>query len=165
MFNPFYPFTKDLRNAFIAQEKKYFVRQTFDRGKEPFCENVFGAYLISHYATLHEAKVHFDALKHDKKRFLYVWDNTEHQERLKAAATGIIGYKIYSSTFEKDWERHITDRMEKAIRLYVASFGWRPSRAEGLSTDFYQTFGELYIRLKYKTREVKVKFEEIENLS
>lgn len=162
MFNPFHPFTSPLLDAFIKHGKRYFVRQTFKRGIPPMDDSVKGAYLISHYEDLHTAQTHFDAIASDPNRFLYDWSNAEHQEKLKVAAASPEGYKVYSSVFEKDWERRITDPMEKAIRLYVAGLGWRPSRAEGLNTDFYQTFGELYIKLKCKGREVKVPFKEIE---
>jgi hypothetical protein len=165
MFNPFYPFTTPLLNAFVKHGKTYFVRQTFRRARGYFEEGIKGSYLISHYESLHEAQVHFDALEHDPNRFLYKWNNPEHQVKLKVAAASPAGYKVYSSTFQKGWERQITDRIKKGIRLYVASLGWQPSRSNGLGTDFYQTFGELYIKLKYKTQEVRVKFEEIENLS
>jgi hypothetical protein len=164
MFNPFYPFTTDLLNVFVQQGKQYFVRQTFQRGKAPMDAVIKGAYLISHYDELNKAQVHYDALARDPGKFLYDWKNAGHQEKLKLAAASPAGYKVYSSIFEKGWEQHISDRIKKGIRLYVARLGWQPSRAESLSTDFYQTFGELYIKLKYKTREVKVKFEEIENL-
>ena len=165
MFNPFYPFTKPLFDAFVKHGNCFFVRQTFNGGKSHLAEDVKGAYLISHYDELHEAQVHYEALSHDPNRFLYVWHNPEHQEKLKIAAGGPAGYKVYSCTFEKNWERRITDRMKKNIRLYVSGLGWQPSRSESLSTDFYQTFGELYIKLKCKGREVKVKFVDIEKLS
>jgi hypothetical protein len=164
MFNPFYPFNTALLDAFVKQGKTFFVRQTFERGIPPMDDSIKGAYLISHYDNLKDAQVHYDALSRNPNRFLYDWNSDEHQAKLKIAAGSPAGYKVYSSVFQKDWERHITDRMKKGIRLYVAGLGWQPSRAEGLSTDFYQTFGELYIKLKCKGREVKVKFEEIENL-
>jgi hypothetical protein len=165
MFNPFYPLTQELLNSFVQQGKQYFVRQTFRRGFSVLDQGIKSAFLITHYNELNDAQTHYDALAKDPKRFFYDWNNAEHQEKLRIAASNPVDYKVYSNTLEKNWERHITDRIKKGIRLYVAGLGWRPSRAEGVSTDFYQTFGELYIKLKYKTREVKVKFEEIENLS
>jgi hypothetical protein len=165
MFNPFYPFTAALLDAFVKQGNTYFVRQTFKRGINTLAEDIKGAYLISHYDDLNKAQTHFDALASDPNRFLYDWKNEEHQQKLKIAATGPAGYKVYSGVFEKNWERHITERIKKGIRFYVASLGWQPSRSEGLNTGFYQTFGELYIILKCKGREVKVKFEDIETLS
>lgn len=165
MLNPFHPFTTPLLDAFVQHDKNYFVRQTFRRGIPPLNTDVKGAYLISHYDDQSRAQVHYDALAGDPNRFLYDWKNPEHQQKLRIAAASPAGYKVFSSVFEKNWERHITDRIKKGIRLYVTGLGWQPSQSEGLSTDFYQTFGELYISLKYKTREVKVKFEEIELLS
>ncbi len=165
MFNPFYPFTTSLLEALLQHGKRYFVRQTFRRGVPLLQEGIKGAYLISHYDSLHEAQVHCDALAHDPNRFVYDWSNPEHRERLKIAAGHPAGYNVYSSTFQKDWENQITERIKKSIRLYVTALGWQPSRSEGLHTSFYHTFGELYIKLKFKSREVRVKFEEIENLS
>ncbi len=165
MFNPFFPFSMQLLNAFIVQNKKFFVRQTFDRGKNPFDDDIKGYFMVSHYDDKTAAATHFDALKGDPNRFLYNWNNQEHQEKLKIAAGSPKGYKIYSSVFQKDWEKHITDKTKAKIRMYVAGLGWRPSRNDGLTTDFYLTFGEVYIRLKYKGHVEKIKFEEIEKLS
>jgi hypothetical protein len=165
MFNPFHPFTDPLLDAFVQHGKRYFVRQTYRRGVNALNEGIKGAYLISHYDDLNKAQAHYNALASDPNRFLYDWNNTGHQQKLKVAASSPAGYKVYSCTLERNWERHITDRIKKGIRLYVTGLGWQPSRSEGLNTKYFQIFGELYIQLKYKTREVKVKFEEIENLS
>jgi hypothetical protein len=165
MFNPFYPFTRQLLEAFVAQGKKYFVRQTFHRARDHFDEGVKAYFLFSHYDTLTTAQDHFGAIAHDPNRFLYDWQNLEHQDKLKIAASELPDYKVFASVFKPDWERQVTDRLKEKVRKYVSRLGWTPKPGEMVNTSYELQFGELYVRLKYRERQAKVKFEEIEKLS
>ena len=165
MFNPFYPFTDQLLTAFVKQGKKYFVRQTFNRGKLHTDENVKAYLLFSHYDHLNTAMDHFGAISYDPRRFLYSWDDPVHREKLKYAASGLVDYRIYSTVLKPDWERPVNSRVKDQLRLYIKKMGWNPRRDEGVLTNYEIQFGELYIRIKYAGREAKVKFEEIEKIS
>ncbi|MFL5789131.1 MAG: hypothetical protein ACJ748_13820 [Flavisolibacter sp.] len=164
MFNPFYLFTTTLLEKLVERGKMFFIRQTFIRAKEPFDETIKGYFLISHYDNITTAMDHFGAISYDANRFLYEWHNSEHKKRLELAASQPQGYKIYSTVFKPDWEKHITDRMKDKMRKYVKELGWNPNRSDSVVTNYELQFGELYIRLKYGRREAKVKFEEIENI-
>ncbi|MFL5811422.1 MAG: hypothetical protein ACJ749_18000 [Flavisolibacter sp.] len=164
MFNPFYPFTTDLLNAFVHQGKTYFVRQRLDRGNGYLAEGIKGCFLFSHYDHLTTAMDHYGAIEYDPNRFLYHWANPEHQEKLRLASSGLKEYKIFASVFRTDWEKQLTDRTREQIRLYVSKLGWTPAGGEMVNTNYELQFGELYLRLKYRGREAKVKFEEIEKL-
>ena len=163
MFNPLYPFTGPLLNAFIKGGKPYFVRQTYNRGRNHLDENEKGAYLITHYSEKTTAEAHYNAIAGDFSRRLYDWNNTEDKERLRRAASAPAGYRIYAAILDKDPERRITDGIRKSIRAYVDRLGWRPARGETVMPNFYLQFGELYASLKYKSWKTEIKFEDIEN--
>jgi len=164
MFNPFYPLTTQLLDAFVAKGKKYFVRQTFNRAKNPFDDEIKGYFLFSHYDSFTTAQDHYGAISHDPNRFLYDWNNPEHQQKLRVAASGLKEYKNYASVLRIDYEKGLTDKLKKKIRSYVSnSLGWHIKGNDTLDSNFELQFGELFIRFKYGGRQAKVKFEDIEN--
>lgn len=148
----------------MKQGKCFFVRQTFKRGFDHFDEGVKGYFIFSHYDNLVTAQDHFGAITHDRNRFLYDWYNPDHQERLQKAANMQKEYKVYSAVFKKDWKRGITTKMQQKVREYVSKLGWNPKGGEMVDTAFELRFGELFIVLKYRGRQAKVKFEEIEKI-
>ena len=164
MFNPFYPFTLPLLEAFVSRGKLFFVRQTFPRGKDPLDAGTKGHFLITPYDNFTTAQDHFGAIGHDPHRFFYHWNDPLQQEKMKTAAAGPEGYKIFASVFRPDWEKGITEKMREKIRRYVGLLGWTPGGNDLVETAYEVRFGELYICLRHKKREVKVKFEEIETL-
>jgi hypothetical protein len=165
MFNPFYLFTPELLEAMVKGGKRYFVRQRFDRGSSIGETNYLCPFLISHYELLTTAQDHLGAIAYDPLRFLYDWTNNEHKERLHRAAALCNEYKIYSPVFKPGWEKDITDALKEKAKRYVSALGWMPKGGEMVNTNYEVQFGELFVRLNYKGREVKVKFEEIEKLT
>jgi hypothetical protein len=156
-FQPFHIFSKELLQAFIARDQRFFVRQSYQGGLPVMEPEVKGSFIISHYDTLTTALDHYGAISHDASRFLYHWDNPDHRDRLQKAAVGLKEYRIYSTVFRTDWEKGITDAYREKLRQYVQSLGWNIPRDEGLNTNYELQFGELYVRLKAGKREVKVK--------
>lgn len=162
MFNLLAKFDDRVLDGFITQGHRYFVRQTFERAREPFDITTKAHFLICHYKDPAKAKEHFDVLTDDPNRFLYNWDEPEHQQRLKMAAGQPAGYKIFSNTFMENWEHHITDRFRAKIRAYIDELGWKPSRNDTVRFDFFPRFGEPFATLRFKKRVVEVSFDEIE---
>src|SRR5687768_7876136 len=166
MFNPFALLSKPLLYAFVQSGKKYFIRQDFKRASDHFHENVKRYLIITHYTEKGHAEHHYGAISQDPYKFMYDWENADHREKLHIAAAQPSGYKIYSTVFNKDWEKHITNPLKQKLRNYVeGKLGWRPSVAETIGFDVYVHYGELYARLKLRTQEVRVKLEEIETYS
>jgi hypothetical protein len=165
MFNPFYPLTNELLNAFVANGKIFFVRQNFERGRNILDNNIREYFLITHYESLTTAMDHYGAISYDRRRFLYHWDNEEHRRKLEIAASSPEGFKIFAAVLKPGWDRPADRILKNKIRRYIEQIGWNPKRDQGVLTNYELQFGELYIRIKYQGREAKVKFEEIENLS
>ena len=164
MFNPFYPFTPELLDAFAENGKRYFVRQSFERGRNLVDENIKEYFLVTHYESLTTAMDHYGAIAYDKRRFLYDWENIEHRKKLKVAASAPEGFKIFAAVLKPGWDRPVDKILKNKIRKYIELIGWYPKRDEGVLTNYELQFGELYIRIKYARREAKVKLKEIEDL-
>lgn len=165
-FNPYCILTKQLLEAFAKSGKRYFVRQTFKRGRDYFNSDVKEYFLICHYAHADEAIAHFNALTADGNRFLYDWEIPEHRSRLYIAAQHPRGYKIYANVFEKNWLRHITNRLKYRVRRYIDStLQWRPSNSDTVECQFYSEFGETYAMIKLRNQEVRLKLEDIETIA
>ena len=164
MFNFLAPFDEKNLDGFIKEGNRYFVRQTFNKAKDPFDIETRGHFLFCHYKEYAQAKEHFDVLMDDPNRYLYDWEDSEHREKLKVAASKPRGYKLFTNTFIPDWERHITDKFKSKVKAYIQSLGWKPGRNDSVKFDFFPRFGEPHISLRFKNREVHVTFDDIENL-
>jgi hypothetical protein len=162
MHNPFPLYSERLLTSLIKSGHKYFVRQTYKRGINPFNENQKGSFLISHYNDLNKANIHFEALEHDKNRFLYDISKPEHLERLKAASVQPTGYMVYAPLLQQEWKP--TPQVAEKIRKYIDyKLKWKPGRNDTVRSNLFLQFGELYLTLKFRIHEVKVPLIEIEN--
>lgn len=164
MFNPLYPLTTDVLQATIDRGCVYFVRNTYTQAFDHFDHNIKGYYLFTHYNDLAKAEAHYNSIKHDKSRFLYDWNNPEHQDRLKKAAASPQGYKIFSTYFLPDYKKKITNPLKDKINKYMYRHtDWKPGRGETVNVDFFLQFGTLYITMSYAGQQIKVNFTDIEN--
>lgn len=148
----------------VEQGHRYFVRQTFERARDPFDETTRGHFLFCHYQEWPKAKEHYDVLAGDPFRRLYDWGDPADRERLLVAAGGPAGYRVFSNTFLPEWEQHVTPRLRQKMKAYVARLGWKPARDEQVAPVFFPYFGEVYVSLKFRRQEVRVKLEEIEKM-
>ncbi len=165
MLHPFAPLTKPLLDAFVKADKKYFVRQTYHRGKELLDDNIKGCFIFTHYNEISEAERHVNAIPHDRHRFLYDWNKYEDQQRLLKAASSPAGYKIYSGVLIKDWLKLTTRILKSKARKYIDnSLGWRPGSGDTVDVIISSNYGELYAEFKLRSRENRVKLEVIEEL-
>lgn len=163
MFNPLYPFTKDLLKAFVKSGKIYFVRNKYSAAFDHF-DGGAKNFLITHYDDISKAKAHFNSIAFDPHRFMYHWKISEHKEKLLIAASQPQGYKIYSSLFLPNWEKKITINTKEKINRYMyAHTNWKPGSGEKTHLNFYFQFGQLYFTLSYNGNKITGKFEEIEN--
>lgn len=164
MFNPFVPFTKPLLDAFISKNKKFFIRQTYQRGMPLAEPTVKGAFLITHYDVEKEAIVHYDALNRDANRFFYEVDNPEHLEKLNIAATNPGPYRIFAGVAYPGWEECAKAVLMPKVKRYIDhGLKWKPSRDESVNLKLYAQFGEVYAQLNLRNQKIEVRLDEIEN--
>ena len=161
MFNPLFPFTKDLLDSFIKAGKRYFVRNSYPRGyDDPILS---GSFIITHYDDIAKANAHFHANTLDEHRYLYDWNDPFDRDKILLASFQPAGYKIYSSLFIPDWRKKITPNMKLKIDDFMyRETNWKPGKGEKTNLNFYFQFGQLYFSLSYKHNKISGKFDEVE---
>jgi hypothetical protein len=162
MFNPMGQFNQRVLEGLVKAGHRYFVRQTYPRGREPFDPTVKEAFLMCHYENYFKAKEHFDVLQNDRYRSMYDWGELEDRRKLLIAANFPDGYRVWANAFAPGWEMGVTPTLKEKIKEYIKRIGWKIRRDEMIEPQFYPHFGEVYVCLQYGGREVRVKFEEIE---
>src|SRR4051812_34472471 len=163
MFNPTYPFTKEVLEASVKRGCFYFVRNSYRRPFDHFDEGIKAYLLITHYDDVAKAYAHINSITNDPQRFLYDWKNEEHKKRLYVASSQPEGYKIYSTYFLPDYKDKITATLKDKINSYIYRHtNWKPRKMEVLNVDFYMQYGSLYVAISYTTQKIKIKFDDIE---
>ena len=161
MHNPFGHLSIKLLHALINGGNRYFVRQTYKRGLNPFDPTQKAAFLFTHYADLPTARMHYNFLHHDPNRIFYDSMKSEHFAKLEIAARQVVGYPVYTPLLEKPWEP--SEKMSELIRRYIRShLSWTPAREESVKADLFTQFGELFVNLRYRSQETKVPLADIE---
>lgn len=164
MFNPLYPFTKPVLEKTIQRGCIYFVRNDYPNAIDHFQTGIKAHLLFTHYDDLGKAQAHYNSIPQDKYRFLYDWNNPEHQEKLIIAASQPKEYKIYSSYFLPDYEKLITDEQKKKINKYIdLQTMWKPKKGESIKIDISLQFGSIFITASYQGNKLKAKFADVIN--
>lgn len=141
----------------VAAGHRFFVRQQAFRNRRDKRH-----FLICHYNAYARAKEHFDVLADDPYRRLYCWEEEEDREKLRTAATQPEGFMIYTNTFVPDWEKQLTRPVKEKIKSYLKTLGWKGGKKESITPQFFPYFGEIYVSLRLKSGEVRVRWDEIE---
>jgi hypothetical protein len=166
MFNPFEPFEERFIDAFRKQKKRYLVSQSFRNGIDQFHNVGKEHILLSHYEDHNKAVVHKRALGGDKYAAVIDLENSKHEEKLKSMLMPDSKYKVFSILVSdaEALNRRIKIKFENNIRRYIQNqTNWRIGGDQELQTQYEITFGELYIIMKYGSKQpIRIKFEEIE---
>lgn len=73
---------------------------------------------------------------------------------------------MYANVFEKNWLRHITNRLKFKVRRYIDNtLQWHPANSDTVAFRFYSQFGETHAAIKLRNQEVRLKLEDIENIA
>ena len=164
MFNPLYPFTKEVLAATIKRGCTYFVRNDYPNAIDHFNTGIKAHLLYSHYDDYAKALAHYNAIPHDKTRRLYDWNKEKDKHDLELAAAQPKEYKIYSTYFLPDYKNRITPVLKEKINKYIyRQTMWQPKKGETIKIDFNLQFGSIYITANYAGNQLKVKFAEVEN--
>jgi len=165
MFNPFPLFEAKYLSGFKQKGVLAFVKQSYERGRNPLNNTEWPAYLLSHYAEPHMAQNHFDAIGHDPSRALLFLDNPEHFKELQRLGVKDQGSYTYLYLKLPDAEAKAKKMLDKKLHAYIDyKLGWRVSREEGVQFSLNFIFGEIYVVLSSGGRKHQVKIEEIETL-
>ncbi|HYF30435.1 MAG TPA: hypothetical protein VD993_04900 [Chitinophagaceae bacterium] len=165
MYNPFPLLTHELLRERIKAGKRYFVRQTYPRGKEA---RLRAAFLLRGYKPDEKqlAEEHISLLKGDANAFLYDIEQSEHLAKLNVAASQPFGFKVfYAGKIGSDWKPPTL--YEGKIRKYLRwQFPqWQPEPGgEPIKVGICEEFGNLFLKLSFGDEEYRIPFEDIEKL-
>lgn len=159
MHNPLAILKPTVLEGLLAAGHRWFVRQQYPRGMHPTLK---GAFLISAYRSIGEARAHMEAIPHDPYRRVYDGEDATDRERLFAAAAQPEGYHIFIALLAKrKWSPD--PATGAAIKQYIrAHTNWKADRKENLHVSLFIQFGELFLNLKTKQEEIKIPFSDIE---
>ena len=129
---------------------KAFVLQTYPRGE---------GYVLIHFENKLAAQQYYDVVKTDAAREMIGLDKTG-EERIKQL---LQTERIYTMLKIKDAEFKVKKLLEKRIRYFIDhQLGWNPGRNDDVQFSLDVQFGEVYAKLKFRAKEIKVKLADIE---
>jgi hypothetical protein len=159
MFNPLHPFELKYLQAFIDKGVVAFVKQGFQRGKNNLYPGV-NTYVLIHFEKPLAAQQYYDVLKEDPARELLFLNNANDFNRVKEL---ILTGTCYMMLKVKGAEEKAKKILDKKIKVFIEKkLGWHPSGQEEILFNLDVQFGEVYAKLKFRSKEIKVKLAEIE---
>jgi hypothetical protein len=162
MFNPLHAFEPQFLERFRQKGVKAFVKQTYKRGRENNPESP-QAFILIHFENLLAAQQYYDVIKHDENRDILKIDSPDDLATVKDLLETA---KVFTMLKIKDAEGKARKILDKRIRAFIEyKLNWRPGREDDLIFTLDVQFGEIYANLKFRSKEIKVKLEEIENAS
>jgi hypothetical protein len=116
-----------------------------------------------HFEKLLAAQQYFDVQKNDPHRELLALNDPAAVERLSML---IATTNAFTMLKVKDAEMKARKVLDKKIRAFIEyKLNWQPSRQDDLRFGLDVQFGEVYAKLKFRSKEISVKLEDIETSS
>lgn len=158
MFNPLHQFEPQFIEGFRKKGVKAFVKQTYNRGKGP--DPGTSSFVLVHFEHLLGAQQYFDVQKGDAGRELFKIDDAADLDKIK---TLLNTAKVFTMLKIKDAEIKARKMLDKRVRAFIEyKLNWHPGREDDVRFTLDVQFGEVYAKLKFRSKEIKVKLEEIE---
>ena len=167
MLQPFEEFKPLYIPKLVSLGKKYLVSQTYTRATNHFSEEKKINLLISDYDDMGLAKVHLNAIKHDKFSAILSLDKAAHKNKLVELMNTNSKYRVFWAIVKsgKELEDRVNTKYRDHMRKYIMLHtNWRIDRNNSIRPTIQVTFGELYIILKHGSQTLHIKFEEIESV-
>ena len=166
MHNPLVLLFKEALDELIAQGHCYYIRQSYPRGKAPAVREAF---LITPYTSFEQANKHYEAIKYDRRKYLYLIDDNKFDKisvewergKLYTAATQPEGYHVYLNRL-KDRTWKCPAELGASIKGYIRRNTHWQTRGADIDVGLSLQFGELIINLEYQGDKLQVKLDEIE---
>ena len=165
MLQPFEKFSSTYIDRLILLKKIYLVSQTYSRAYNHLADVHKVDILITDYDDPGLAKIHLNAVKHDKYAAMIDLRKEKHKEKIKSMLEPESNYALYWSVVKdiKQMQEKLNNCYKDNMRRYIAmATNWRIGGDEHIKPFFEVTFGELFITLKRGSQTLRVKFEEIE---
>lgn len=156
MHNPLTPLFPKVVETLIDHGFKYFVRQSYPRGKTG---DIKEAFLLTHYRELHEANAHFLTIRFDSRKYLYSISNAEEKARLMVAASQPEGYKVFVALI-KDREWRPPHDLGRKVKSYLRSHGAGSDRNINITLSLQ--FGELILNIQAGVTTLNIPLADVE---
>lgn len=155
-------------SEFIGMKKIYLVSQTYDRHIDDILEGSKQGMLISDYDDLGLAKQHLSALKNSNDPLAAIINltNEKHLETFKNILLINSKYAVYWAAVQSKHilEKQVNAHFKDHIRRYISkNTKWLIARDSGVNPKLQVIFGELFVILRYRGEELRIKFKDIEN--
>jgi len=163
---PFELFHDKYISRLLNLGRKYLVTQTYYRAVNSDINQTQTPLLITDYDDLGQARIHKNAIKHDKYAAIIDLNKEAHLKKLREILSVNSKYRLYWSVVKDNAQlkRTIDKNYSENIRRYIdRNTNWRISRDATIRPVLDVTFGELFITLKHSGQQIRLKFEEIES--
>ncbi|HEX6180418.1 MAG TPA: hypothetical protein VFZ47_04185 [Chitinophagaceae bacterium] len=163
MYNPFPLLTETILNNRVWRGKRFFVRQSYQRGLE---SDVKASFLYRAYAASEkeQAETHLAYIANDPFACLYDAGNPAHLAKLQVAARQPTGYRVFYAG--KEVPRWVPTRdYDFRIRRYIMSQHprWYTQKGQSpIEVTLCEEWGELLLKLRFRNEQDIIPFEEIE---
>ena len=163
MYNPFPLFNAQLLKDKMAVGKRFFVRQTYPRGRT---EEASASFLMKAYSEdeKQQAEKHLASITKDSFCYLYDARESSHLEKLRIAASQPPGFKIYYAGKKGlDWSP--PPPYKEKMKRYIAKVhpSWRLQRtSKKVHIGLFEEYGELFLKFSFGEEEDKVPLKEVE---
>jgi hypothetical protein len=167
MFQPFLPLTKEFLDGLVKLNKVFLVSQSYPRGADHFILENRIPILFTDYAELGQAQIHLSAVKGDKLAAIVDLRKPEHKEKImNMFSTNADHFAYWSVVKDKeDIQKRLERRYVDNIRRYVDKHtNWRIGSNDGLNVAMQIIYGEIFVDLRYRTHQIRIKFEDIEKI-
>ena len=164
MLQPFEPFKKIYLDKIISMKRIYMVSQNYKRGFNHFAEAHKIDLLFTEYEDKGLAEMHYNAVKQDKFASIINLSKNEHLSKVIEMMNGE-KYNLYWCVVKSpvELQKRIDSGYKDEVKRYInKQTDWRIKGNEELKVDIEVVFGELYVNLKWNSKRIKTKFEEIE---
>jgi hypothetical protein len=169
MLQPFEQFKPGYLPRLIQLGRRYLVSQTYHRVREmetdPACCRV--NLLFSDYMELGEARLHVNAVKKDRYAAIIDLENPAHLKRIQEMMMNGSGYQMFFAVVHsaKELESLVNRKYKDKLKKYVdRQTDWRISHHAIVKPTIQLSFGELFITLKHRNQQIRIRFEEIEQV-
>ena len=165
MIQLFEPFAEKYIERLKQINKNYLVSQTYSGEKDPVFKSKEVVLMLTDYEDAGLATVHKAAVKYNKYAAIIDLRNEQHVKKLKEMLNINSPYLLYWAMI-KDREilkKRISLRYRDHMHRYInKNTRWHISRDEKIIPKSQLIFGELYIILKRRNEELRIKFADLE---
>ncbi len=165
MLQPFEPLKLIYLQKLVQLRKFLLVSQTYHRAADHFTGTAKQHLLFSDYSDEGLAKIHFNAVRHDKYAAILDLRKPAHYNKIADMLTTDSQYLPFWAVVRStaDLEKRINTAYKDNMRAYIKQHTtWRIGGGETIKPALAVIFGELFITLKYAGQTLKIKFSDIE---